>query len=291
MKKEFTNITIASTLERYRGEHIGEEVLVFDNLADIPFPTCAKRIQCIFAGLCQEGSAQYSLDTALHTVTPGSVLIISPGQVIDGYRLSPDFRGIGFMMSPRFFSEIAKDVHELSSLFLFARNHPVTQLEPAEAESIRAYFALLRGKIADREHHFRRDVVRMTIATIIYDLGNTIYRVQHTEQVRKSRADVIFADYLRLVELNFRSERRVGWYAAQLHITSKYLSETVKQVSRRTPGDWIDNYLVMEIRVLLKNTRESIKEIASKLNFPTQSFLGKYFKEHTGMSPSEYRRS
>jgi len=43
--------------------------------------------------------------------------------------------------------------------------------------------------------------------------------------------------------------------------------------------------------VLLKNSSKSIKEIAEDLHFPNQSFLGKYFKDHVGMSPSEYRRS
>jgi AraC-like DNA-binding protein len=74
-------------------------------------------------------------------------------------------------------------------------------------------------------------------------------------------------------------------------ITPKYLSETVKQVSRRTPNDWIDNYVVTELRVQLKNTTKSIKEIARDMNFPNQSFLGKYFKEHVGMSPMNYRRA
>ena len=90
---------------------------------------------------------------------------------------------------------------------------------------------------------------------------------------------------------NFRSERRVSWYSEQLCISPKYLSETVKNVSKRTPNEWIDAYVTMELRMLLRNTQRSIKEIAQSLNFSNQSFLGKYFKEHVGMSPSEYRRS
>ena len=83
----------------------------------------------------------------------------------------------------------------------------------------------------------------------------------------------------------------MGWYASQLNISPKYLSEVVKQVSKRTPNDWIDHYVVLELRVLLKNSTKNIKEITEELHFPNQSFLGKYFKEHVGMSPSEYRRS
>jgi AraC-like DNA-binding protein len=83
----------------------------------------------------------------------------------------------------------------------------------------------------------------------------------------------------------------VGWYAEQLNITPKYLSESVKSVSKRRPNDWIDNYVTMEIRVMLKNSTMTIKDIAAQLRFANQSFLGKYFKEHVGMSPKEYRRS
>ena len=77
----------------------------------------------------------------------------------------------------------------------------------------------------------------------------------------------------------------------QLNITPKYLSEVVKQLSTRTTNDWIDKYVILEMRVLLKNTTKSIKEISDELSFPNQSFMGKYFKIHVGMSPKDYRKS
>ena len=74
-------------------------------------------------------------------------------------------------------------------------------------------------------------------------------------------------------------------------ITPKYLSETVKVVSGRTPNEWVDSYVTLELRVMLKTTTKSIKEIAEEMNFPNQSFLGKFFREHVGVSPTVYRRS
>ena len=94
-----------------------------------------------------------------------------------------------------------------------------------------------------------------------------------------------------MVEEHCKHERRVGWYALQLGITPKYLSEAVKSVSKRTPNQWIDNYVLMEIRVMLKNSTKSVKEISNEMNFPNQSFMGRFFKEHMGMTPREYRRS
>lgn len=81
------------------------------------------------------------------------------------------------------------------------------------------------------------------------------------------------------------------WYSDQLCLTPKYLSEAVKAVSGKTARQWITTLVIMEVKVLLRNTDLSIKEIAQELNFPNQSFLGKYFKNATNISPSDYRRS
>jgi YesN/AraC family two-component response regulator len=144
--------------------------------------------------------------------------------------------------------------------------------------------------VGDEANHFRKLLVTTLLLAMFYDLSNVIFRYQQTADQRQSRADAIFARFIRLLEKHFSEERRVSFYAQQLCITPKYLSETVKQVSKRTPNEWIDNYVTAEIRVLLKNSNKSIKEIAEALHFPNQSFLGKYFKEHTGVSPSEYRK-
>ena len=73
-------------------------------------------------------------------------------------------------------------------------------------------------------------------------------------------------------------------------MTPKYLSLLVKNVSNRTAGEWIDNYVVLEAKALLSSSTLSIQEISDRLNFTNQSFFGKYFKQHVGISPTEYRK-
>ena len=85
-------------------------------------------------------------------------------------------------------------------------------------------------------------------------------------------------------------ENRLAIAANQMGLTPKYLSEIISSTSKRTPNDWIDKYVTTEIRNQLSNTNKKISEIADDLNFPSQSFLGKYFRENVGMSPSEYRK-
>ena len=204
---------------------------------------------------------------------------------------SPDCRGIGILVDYKFFNETIKSVHELSSLFLFARNHPVFRLPKERADFIHETFFRIKAKIDEPENHFRREMVQAMFLAMAYELSNVIYSVQAQNESCNTRAEEIFTQFIKLVEKNFRAERRVGWYSEQLCISPKYLSETIKAVSKRTPNEWIDSYVTIELRMLLRNTQKSIKEIAQELNFSNQSFLGKYFKEHTGMSPSEYRRS
>ena len=288
-KESFSVLNIESARKVYHGSYIDNDMMLFDEVSQLPIPIEPRRMGCKLFALCTQGKAQYSVDTVEYTVYANDMMIISEGQITDDVMLSRDFNGMGIIVSDDFFNEIVKDVHELSTLFLFTRANPVCHLTQQECDNIVDYFRMLKQKTDDLKHHFRRETVRSLLTTMIYDLSNIIFRMQTTVDRRQTRGEAIFTQFLQLVELNFRHERRVSWYAKQLCISPKYLSEIIKQVSRRTPNDWIDNFVTLEIRVLLRNSTKSIKEIAQELNFPNQSFFGKFFKEHVGVSPSQYR--
>lgn len=285
-----TNLQLAKQLLGGTG-HIEDDIILNDNLLRLPMATEARRMTFIMLALCQQGEARYTLDTVEYTVKPGDIIIITDRHVVDNFTCTPDLHGLFIMLSVNFFYDAIRNVGDLSSLLIFTKNHPVVALSESEAEVFRTYFYLMKDKLGEIGNQFRREVVRTLFLAMFYDLSNVISRIQqHGNSPRLPRADEIFTRFVKLVEANFREERRVAWYADQLNLTAKYLSETVKQVSKRTPNEWIDNYVVLELRVLLKNTSKTIKEIAMLLNFPNQSFLGKFFKEHVGLSPSEYRK-
>lgn len=268
---------------------IDNDLVLFSSFKDIPLATEPRKMNCLLVALCMEGSARYTVDTKEHVMRKNDVIILNNGQVIGNYMLSPDCKGVAIMTSNDFFAEIIKEVYEMSQLFLFAYSHPVFDLKPEKAKVFIDYFNIIRSKVDDLGHCFRRELAMSLLKAMIYDIGNEIHQNQMS-QPKRTRADAIFNDFINLVKNNFRHKRRVSWYGQQLCITPKYLSETVKQVSHQTPNEWIDYYVTLEIRVLLRNSTMSIKEISQHLNFPNQSFLGKYFKEHVGMSPSNYRR-
>ncbi len=270
--------------------YLGDDLLLTEHINKAPMPTEPRRMNFILIGLCTKGKILYKLDTVEKVITPGDILIVSERHIVDQYQPSPDMEGLCMMLSINFFHEIIQDVKDVSSLFIFSRSHPVMKLEKRDIETFKEYFYVIQHKIGDKHNHFRKDLIRTLLLAMFYDLSNVIYRVQHDDQPR-SRAEAIFTDFIKRVEVNFKHERRVSWYAEQLGITPKYLSETVKRVSRLTPNEWIENYVMMECRVLLKNSTKSIKVISKELNFPNQSFFGKFFKERSGMSPLNFRKS
>lgn len=272
-------------------EYLEEGLVLTDRIANAPISHEPTRLNFILMALCEKGSAEYSIDTRQQVVKPGDLLFISERHIIDNYTATSDFECLCIMLNTEFYHGFIQNVQNVSSLLLFSMNNPVVSLLSQEIQVYTNYYQTIREKMADTRHHYRVNLVKALLLAMFYDMSNVIWRVEQGKSMTRNRGEAIFAQFVQMLELNFRTERRVSWYAEQLCITPKYLSEIVKSISKRTPNEWIDSYVILELRVQLKNTTKSIKEISKDLNFPNQSFLGKYFKERIGISPSEYRRA
>ena len=285
------NISLDEARHWGNAEYMADGLVLTDNLANPPLSQGPVRMNFILMALCKKGEASYSVDTRQQHVKPGDLIFISERHIVDNYKASSDFEGLFILVSTEFYHSFVMNVKNVSSLLLFSMNNPVVSLTAHESQVYTNYYQTIRQKMADTQHHYRTNLVKALLLAMFYDMSNVIWRVeQSSDKTTRKRADALFAQFIRLLEENFRTERRVSWYAEQLGITPKYLSEMVKQVSKRTPNEWIDSYIILEMRVLLKNTTKSIRDIAKAVNFPNQSFFGKYFKEHMGMSPTEYRK-
>ena len=290
LEKQIVDIYLEEAMHWAGSVSLGEGLVLTDSIAVGPVYNGPKRINYILMALCQRGEARYTIDTRQQTVRQGDLLFVSERHIVDSYQSTSDFECLFILVSTEFYHSFVLNVKNVSSLLLFSTENPVVKLTETEIHTYGNYYASIREKMV-AAHPYRTEVVKALLLAMFYDMSGVIWRVEQQTSKNQTRADALFARFIKLLEANFRSERRVGWYASQLSISPKYLSEVVKQVSKRTPNDWIDHYVVLELRVLLKNSTKNIKEITEELHFPNQSFLGKYFNEHVGMSPSEYRRS
>ncbi len=290
VKNNIVDTTLEEAKSWGNAAYLPEGLVLTENINNAHIPHEAARMNFILMALCIGGNAKYSIDSKKQTVTPGKLLFISERHIVENYNASPDFECMCIMLSTEYYHGFIQNVKNVSSLLLFSMNNPVVILTAHEQEVFKEYFRVIRAKMSENRHHYRKELVKALLLAMFYDMSNVIYRVEHKGSKNLTRADAIFSQFIQLLQANFREQHRVSWYAEKICITPKYLAQIVGQVSGRTPVEWVDKYLLLEIRGLLRNSEMSIKEITNYMNFPNQSFFGKYFKDHVGISPKEYRK-
>jgi AraC-like DNA-binding protein len=168
----------------------------------------------------------------------------------------------------------------------FAHN-PCLPLKKSELESMLDYYDLLKRTRRIEDLSVRREMVKHLTLAFYYALTYQSHIL--SGEVQQSKQSVLLERFMNLVRENFREQRDIGFYADQLCLTPKYFSKVIKDSSGASASEWIDNYVILEAKALLKSTNMTILQISDELNFPSQSFFGKYFKRIVGVSPKEYR--
>ena len=250
------------------------------------------RIDAFIIGVGTEGETSVSFNLHEFKLKKDSIFIFTPKNVLQ-VNSQQYFKADVIAISPDFMRRINIDIKNMMPLFLKFVENPALTLTPEESRSMRGMIAQIERETRGPETHFSFDIVSGLIAATIYKVGDIMYHylAEHPEGQNNShnRAEEYFKQFTHLLGEHFREGRSVGFYARQLCITPKYLTTLIKRISGQSVSEWIDNYVILEAKTLLKYSTMSIQEIAYYLNFPNQSFFGSYFKRNTGMSPSQYK--
>lgn len=250
------------------------------------------RIDAFIIGVGTEGETSVSFNLHEFRLKKDSMFIFTPKNILQ-VNSQQYFKADVIAISPDFMRRINIDIKNMMPLFLKFVENPTLALTPEESRSMRGMIAQIERETRGPETHFSFDIVSGLIAATIYKVGDIMYHylAEHPEEQNNSHnhAEEYFKQFTHLLGEHFREERSVGFYARQLCITPKYLTTLIKRISGQSVSEWIDNYVILEAKTLLKYSTMSIQEIAYYLNFPNQSFFGSYFKRNTGMSPSQYK--
>ena len=250
------------------------------------------RIDAFIIGVGTEGETSVSFNLHEFRLKKDSMFIFTPKNILQ-VNSQQYFKADVIAISPDFMRRINIDIKNMMPLFLKFVENPTLALTPEESRSMRGMIAQIERETRGPETHFSFDIVSGLIAATIYKVGDIMYHylAEHPGGQNNShnRAEEYFKQFTHLLGEHFREERSVGFYARQLCITPKYLTTLIKRISGQSVSEWIDNYVILEAKTLLKYSTMSIQEIAYYLNFPNQSFFGSYFKRNTGMSPSQYK--
>lgn len=250
------------------------------------------RLNALIIGVGTEGETSLTSNLQEFRLKKDSLFIFSPKHILQ-VQSNNRFKAHLIVIAPDFLKRINIDTKRMMPLFLQFGSLPCMELTQAESQSLRSFISMVEQELKGSETDFSSEIIGGLIAATIYKVGDilTHYLTEHPEvdSPIHNRAEEYFRQFTELLGEHYKHERSVGFYARQLCITPKYLTTLIKRISGKSVSEWIDNYVILEAKTLLKYSNMSVQEIAYYLNFPNQSFFGSYFKRNAGMSPSQYK--
>ena len=245
----------------------------------------------------KQGHFHIDFNLKTYDVHEGSLLITVPGNIIKVDQLAEDrLAGIELVyvvMSKQFISGLQLDFNKVFQDSVQMLENPCIALNPGQLALAESYFLLAR-QVVQSPLTNKRKIIGGLLSSLSY-MTEDIWTGKLVEKGQpladsNARAALTYDRFMKLVTEYHNRERGMQFYADKLCLTPKYLSKIVKEASGRSGPEWIDDFVILEAKNLLRYSDQSIKEIAYKLNFPSASVFNKFFKANTGLIPSEYRR-
>lgn len=255
---------------------------------------------CRFDGFlmffCISGNFRISINLTEFEVCENSLFIDFPGDIIT----VPEIDGaqkekLHFMvmaMTKEYMSSLKFNVPQLMSKSLALLKNPCFTLTDEEKTVAKKYIDMA-SEILGSTLTYKRECMTALLSSSFYLFGSVIERSISscgTETSGTDRSKTVFNRFISLVSEFHTQERGVAFYADKLCLTPKYLSRLVKSASGKSAPEWIDTYIILEAKNMLKYSDIPIKEIVNRLHFPNQSTFHKFFKAHTGLTPLRYRK-
>ncbi len=266
------------------------EVILIEQLNNLTYPESVHLEQNLFI-MCEKG--HMDMDTGTHTLhlQAGQICILPSSKTIGDFKATDDMGATILAISDRVLRSLLGPQADIWNNAMYLRREHVIDSEWSYGlrHHIAPLFEAADTLILHRE--IILSFLRTFILLICEQLCKTLEAAERkpTPQ-RPPRDNVIFNDFLSLLAETKVKKHSVAYYAEQLCITPKYLCTICSHSSGKSPSQWIMEYVMEDIYVALKYTTKSMKEIANELGFSNNSFFGKYFREHAGMTPSEYRQ-
>ena len=255
---------------------------------------------CRFDGymiiFCEKGGMRLTVNLDEYELKKNMMFINVPGNIVKVTELmgneGEELQYVLIAMSKEFMSNAMKDVGRVLTNTLSLIDNPVMPVSDEYIEHLFEYNRAIK-KVIQSELRYKHEIVGTIMSGVLYLIAglwsDALESLKQNQPTHTGRTRLIFDNFMKLVEEYHTMHRNVGFYADKLNLTPKYLSKLVKVSSGRSAPEWIDAYVILEAKNLLKHSNIAIKEIVYKLNFPNQSVFYKFFKMRTGMTPSEYR--
>ncbi|MBQ7570852.1 MAG: AraC family transcriptional regulator [Bacteroidaceae bacterium] len=257
------------------------------------YPT---RLDCFVILLCDQGQFTLTCNLQQITIQAGTVFYAQPGAILQVTDIR-DCRTSVLLFGEQFMRQINLSIQSLLPHIGAMDQLYTLQPEPETFRYMWRQIELVAESISQPTTlAYYHETVRNTFRAFGYTFISHLVRYLeqqsegHGRSVHNHEED-LFRRFISLVGQHYRTERRISFYAEQMHLTPKYLSTVIRRASGHGPAEWITHNVLLEAKNLLHYSTMSVQEISYALHFPNQSFFGRWFKAQAGLSPKAYRDS
>lgn len=250
------------------------------------------RMDAFAAIFCVSGEAEVQINLKKYVLKSGTIALHVPENIIQ-IKSSDNLIIYPFIISSEYIQKIHFETKDLINLYMAAKTLPVFPLEYSDIHILEKYYYLLES-ILQTDTNYKNKITIGIVTSFMYKIYEILVnKLKENEYKHKvpERCEIVFDDFIKELNLYKGTKHSLSFFAERLNLTPNYLSGRVKEYTGRTAMEWIEDSVILEAKTMLKHTDLSIQEIAYKLNFPTQTFFGKYFKRITSMSPKQYKNS
>jgi len=271
---------------------IGTDIVLIDHndaSSTEPMIDCEPfKVDMTMAIIYEQGWAELKINMQEYHVQAPAVLIVLNDQIYQTLGNSSDLRSKVILMSRTFSDGMFQSFGDSHPLYSSIFRNPVMKMEN-DQDVFSQYYELLLNIARSPRTDFKLESARHLTLAMFYGYSHDKHGVVSEPRASNRREDIC-ERFMELLKRDYKNQRDLSYYADLLCITSKYLSQVMKDLTGKTALDCIEDYVISESKAMLSSTSRSIQQISDELNFPSQSVFGKYFKRVTGMSPKEYRK-
>lgn len=276
--------------EHYRS--IGTDLILCRNSRIIDFSTEPFISEHFILLVCVSGKAVGNINLVRHEITYPEILVVRPDQLLQFESFSDDFVGFFVLASKDYLKKMDLRVTEVLPVAFLSRlfQNPLITLSKKDLRDAVMFFNFIFEIMNDEDNPFRDLAVVNMLRAFLFEAGFYLSKNMDVA-VSTPRQDPILEQLLALIQENFHEHKDSAFYAEKMNLTQNYLYKVIKKVTNKTVSDWIEQYTITEAKSLLRDDSLSIDDVSKQMNFPSQSFFGKYFKRVVGMSPNAYRKT
>lgn len=244
---------------------------------------------CVIHLICTEGSCSFQYNERLFTMSKNDIAVISRPQLVTDIRYDKNCMCEYIAAPDKFLHNLlpANNYAIQGCVSLF--DNPIIKVENIDAARFRTDLANIRNRIDNIDHRFYQELMGSLLQTMVYDLFD-FHAKTNDNILTTDRVGYITTQFFTLIEGGRpKTQREVSYYAAQLHVTPKYLSDTIKRVTGTSVSIHINNAATAIALEYLKNSNMSVSQIADEMNFSSLSYFSRFCVKHIGMSPVKFR--